>query len=77
MAHVPMDDIEQIWNGIPSKSWDAMESYLINAKGKPEGISDTLVNMMLDFIPDWQDQPFPESPVELYNFVNDRLRMAA
>jgi hypothetical protein len=72
MAHIPMDDIRELWRQTPTHSWSALHKTLQAHKGKTEGISDSLVDMML-LITRAEEQagnPYPDSADQLYNVLN-------
>ncbi len=75
MAHIPMDDINELWQDMPSKSWSGFHQTLEEHKGKTDGISDNLINMMLPVAEnmDQSGQAFPGSPEELYDVLNERV----
>lgn len=75
MAHIPMDDIQELWNQTTQHSWSALHQTLEQHKGKAAGISDTLVDMMLP-ITQRESQAghnYPDSPQQLAEVLNRQL----
>lgn len=74
MAHTPMDDIQDLWTQAPH-NWSGLHQNLQQRKGEAEGISDTLVDKMLQISQKERQEkhPFPNSPQELYNLLNQQL----
>jgi hypothetical protein len=72
MAHVPMGDIQELWNQTPTHSWSALHKTLQQHKGKAEGISDTLVDYMLQYTQQLENsnQKYPDNPQQLYDIMN-------
>lgn len=75
MAHIPMDDIEPLWNETPQHDWGALRKTLEAHKGKVNGISDTLVDMMIMATEELEksNQPYPENPQQLHDVLNARI----
>ncbi|HZR42010.1 MAG TPA: hypothetical protein VFB12_17960 [Ktedonobacteraceae bacterium] len=75
MAHVPMDDVQELWKDTSAHSWSAFHDTLEKHKGKTEGISDTLVDRMLEITQDLEKSrtPYPDSPQKLYDVLNERV----
>lgn len=71
MAHVPMDDITEMWNNAPH-DWKGLHGWLEGHKGKAQGISDNLVDMMSQITTN-NSRPFPKSQQELYDFMNSQI----
>lgn len=75
MAHIPVGDIQELWNDTPEHSWKALHKTLEAHKGKSEGISNNLVLMMLDitFKFEREGKPYPKTTADLYNELNAQL----
>ncbi len=77
MAHIPMDDIRELWNSIGSNhSWKALAQNLQSRKGTAQGISDNLVDVML-FISHNEEKanhPFPQTADQLYELLNQQYQ---
>lgn len=75
MIHVPMDDIEELWNDLPEQNWESLKNELMQRKGKTEGISNNLINMMIDIAKDKEgsDESFPKNSEELYELFNSEI----
>lgn len=79
MAHIPMDDVQTLWNEIQDKSWSGLHQVLEQHRGKTNGISDNLIQMM---IPETEElekrgEPFPDSPEKLSEVLNENLEKYA
>jgi hypothetical protein len=70
-----MDDINEMWNQAPH-DWSGLHRWLEQHKGKAEGISDNLVDMMSQ-ITSHTNHPFPSSPQQLYEFFNQQIGQAS
>ena len=75
MAHIPMDDIEQLWNSTPQHNWSALHKTLQKHVSTAEGISNNLIEAMLKISE--QDEkaghPCPSSPRQFYDLMNQQL----
>lgn len=78
MAHIPMSDIEELWNG-SSHSWSGLRQNLEQRRGKAEGISNTLVLDMIKYTEEEEKagHPFPSSAQQLYDEMNSKLHASA
>lgn len=76
MAHIPMDDIKQIWRELSDRSWKGLGEYLREHKGKADGISDTLVDEMGQVASEMEksEQGFPGSADDLYKMINEKTK---
>lgn len=74
MAHIPMGDIEELWNS-SQHSWHGLHQNLEGRVGKSEGISNNLVEDMIGISKQMEQsgQSFPSSPEQLYNVLNQHL----
>jgi hypothetical protein len=75
MAHLPMDDARILFNDTKQKNWSSFHQVLRQHKGTSDGISDNLIDMMMPISEHMQqsNKPFPSSPQELDNVLNDEL----
>ncbi len=73
MDHVPMDNVNGLWNQTKAKNWDGLENVLTEHKEKAEGIDDALIPQMKQKIESLKDegQDFPNSAGELYELLNE------
>lgn len=76
MAHIPMGDIQELWNQTNDHSWKGLHSTLQQHKGKAQGISNDLVHAMLDITGrlEKEGKPYPASTQKLYDVLNDQLQ---
>ncbi len=75
MAHVPLDDAKQLFHETNPKTWSQFGKVLHQHKGKVDGISDTLIDLMMEMVPYFEQthQPFPNTPEQLQDLLNRRL----
>lgn len=75
MAHIPIDDIQQLWDETPQRSWKALHKTLEAHVDKAEGISNVLVLDMLKTVGrlDKEGKPYPQHLVELYSELNAQV----
>jgi len=73
-----MDDARALFDSNKEKSWSGLSKELQRRRGKAEGISDTLIIMMMPIVQHLQEahRPYPESPQELYDVLNAELAKA-
>lgn len=73
MAHIPMGDIRELWSETSDHSWSGLIKTLNGHRGKAEGISDSLVDLMLmvSNTEEKKNRPYPNSSDELYNVLNE------
>ncbi len=76
MAHIPMDDIHLLWRETRQHTWPAFRQTLQAHKGKVDGISDALIDLMLKMSEDFErsGQPFPSTPQQLFEVLNQQLQ---
>jgi len=76
MAHIPMDDVQALWNATPHHDWASLHRTLEQRKGKAEGISDRLIDLLLPITQQWAQShhPFPDSPQRLYDMLNQAIQ---
>lgn len=75
MAHVPIDDIQELWNWTPQHNWSALHKTLQEHVSTAQGISNNLVEAMLHISEQEQQagHKYPESPKQLYDLMNSRI----
>ncbi len=75
MAHLPMDDARVLFADNKQMSWSGLMQVFQARKGKAEGISDTLITMLMPAVQQaaQANQPYPDSPDGLYNELNRML----
>lgn len=78
MAHIPMGDIQELWNQTSQHSWSGLRKTLEEHKGKAQGISNNLVLQMLEFTKqnEKSGKSFPDSAQKLYDEFNSQLQHA-
>lgn len=77
MAHIPMDDITQLWSETSNHSWQALKKTVVAHKGEAQGISDNLVTLMDSEISRLEHSgvPYPDSANKLYQVLNQHLEL--
>ncbi len=75
MAHLPIDDAEMLFNDNKQKNWSGLLNVLKQRKGKAEGISDTLIDLMMPITQRFEQmhKPYPNSAEGLQEVLNDEL----
>jgi len=73
MAHVPIDDAEQLFRETNPKTWPEFFKVVQQHKGKANGISDTLIDLMMQMRPKLEHLSFPQSPKDLQDMLNREL----
>lgn len=75
MAHLPIDDAEMLFSDNTQKNWSGMLSVLKRRKGKAEGISDTLITMLMPIVQRFEQsgKAYPNSAEGLQEIFNDEL----
>lgn len=75
MAHIPSGDIQELWNDTKEHSWKALHKTLEQHQGKAEGISNNLVDMMLNITDrmEKEGKAYPNSTQQLYDVLNDQV----
>lgn len=76
MAHVPMDDIRELWRENGAHSWKGLHGVLEGHKGKTGGISNDDVLMMLQTVDRLEkgNTPYPDTDSKLYDLMNKQLQ---
>jgi len=75
LAHISMTHISRLWNEIQLNTWQELRQTLEQRRGNPDDIADDLVEQMIVVIDEYEsgDRPFPESPNQLYEDLNQTL----
>jgi hypothetical protein len=75
MAHLPMDDARILFNDDREKTWSGFSQVLKQHKGKTDGISDNLIQMMMPISQRMEQskRSFPGSAQELQSMINKEL----
>ena len=75
MAHLPMDDAVQLFDDNKQRNWPGFEQVLKQHKGKADGISDNLIDLMMPISEHFAQakRPYPNSPDELQRVINDEF----
>ena len=73
MAHIPMDDVQQLWRETNPKNWAQFFKVVHAHRGKANGISDNLIVMMEQMQPRLEHTPFPNSPEQMMEVLNKQL----
>jgi len=75
MAHVPLDDARQLFQWTNPKTWAEFHKVVQEHKGKIDGISDALIDLMLPMSRYFEEHhtPFPNTPEALEQLLNHRL----
>jgi hypothetical protein len=71
MVNIPMDDVQMLWDKMPEKSWDGMREAA--QMGKNSGMEEDKANMIADTADKMKDKPFPDSPEELHEMLNQEM----
>lgn len=79
MAHIPIDDIQQLWNETPQHNWKALHKTLEAHVATADGISNVLVLDMLKTVDRFEQEgkAYPQYLVELYSELNAQLPQQA
>ncbi len=79
LAHIPMDDVNLLWEETPHHNWSALHDTLEQQRVLAMGISDSLVDMLLSVTDRYarSGQSYPESPEELYEVLNQEIQARA
>ena len=75
MAHLPIDDAEMLFNDNKQQNWPGLLNVLKQRRGKAEGISDTLIVMMMPIVQRFEQshKAYPNSAEGLQEVLNDEL----
>ncbi|HXS14591.1 MAG TPA: hypothetical protein VN711_00500 [Candidatus Saccharimonadales bacterium] len=75
MAHVPMDDINELWQK-SQHNWENVKQTLQSMKGKSEGINNNLIEPMIEAADSCEKsgENFPNSPQQLSDVFNKKVQ---
>jgi hypothetical protein len=75
MAHIPADDIQELFTENKRKSWSGLHKILQQHKGKTEGIEDSVIDSLLMITQRMEQsgQPYPISSDELQRTLDSEL----
>lgn len=76
MAHVSVNQIEEVWKSTAVKNWPALRHTLQDYKDeKIDGITDDLVDVLISVVDDLESsyQSYPTSVEELHRILNERI----
>jgi hypothetical protein len=75
MAHLPIDDARDLFTWTTPKTWSAFSKVLQQHKGKVDGISDALIDLMMPISQHFEQtgKPFPNTPEQLQEVLNHEL----
>lgn len=75
MAHIPFDDVKQLFEENKQRSWSSLRSILRQHKGKAEGIEDSVIDSLLMITQrlEQSNQPYPVSSEQMQRILEDEL----
>ncbi len=75
MAHIPQDDVRQLFQENQQQSWPALHKILQQHKGKAEGIEDSVIDSLLIVTKrlEQSGQPYPGSSDQLQRVLENEL----
>lgn len=75
MAHVPIDDARSLFDWTTPKTWSEFSRVLQQHKGKVNGISDALIDLMMPIAQRFErsGKPFPSTAEQLQETLNHEL----
>mgnify|MGYP005868154105 CR=1 FL=1 len=75
MAHIPADDVRQLFNENKGKSWRSFHTVLEQHKGKANGIEDSVVDLLLLLTPHFEESklPYPISAEEMQRMIESEI----
>jgi len=75
MAHIPSDDVRELFQENKQKSWSGLHQILLQRKGKAEGIEDSIVDSLLIVtrLLEQSQQPYPGSFDQLQRVLENEL----
>lgn len=76
MAHVPMDDIRELWKENGAHNWKGLRQALEGHKDTTEGIANNDVLMMLQSVDRLEKEhaSYPDTDTKLYDMMNKQLQ---
>lgn len=75
MAHIPQDDVKQLFEENKEKSWAGMDKVLKRHKGKAEGIEDSIIDslLMVTHSLEKSKETYPGSADQLQRVLENQL----
>lgn len=75
MAHIPTDDVRQLFQENKEKSWSGLHKVLQQHRGKAEGIEDAVVTSLIMLTRRMMEtnQPYPLSSEEMQRMLDSEL----
>jgi len=73
MAHIPADDVQELWRETNPKTWPEFFKVVHAHRGNAEGITENLIHMIEDMKSQLEHTPFPNSPEKLQEVLNHQL----
>ncbi len=75
MAHIPSDDVRQLFQENKQKSWSGLRQVLFHHRGKANGIEDSVVDNLLIITQRLESsgQPYPASAEHLQRVLEMEL----
>ena len=75
MAHIPQDDVRQLFDENKQKSWAGLDKTLKQHKGKAQGIEDSVIDslLMVTHSLDRSHEAYPGSADQLQRVLEDQL----
>ena len=75
MAHVPMDDANELWDENTDHTWAGLRGVLESHRNKAEGINNALIDDLLPVAKGLADAkaPYPSSAEELCEELNQDI----
>lgn len=74
MAHIPANDINQIWNQAPH-DWNGLMQFLKSHQGEAKGIENADVDLMMIVVKNMQNSgtSFPQSQEDLAKTMDQEI----
>jgi hypothetical protein len=78
MAHIPMDDVQQLFGENKQKSWMGFQQILKQHKGKTDAIEDSIVDslMMVTRRLEQSKEPYPHTPEQMQRVLENEMSKA-
>lgn len=75
MAHIPQDDVRQLFEENSEQSWSGLHQILQQHKGKAEGIEDSIIDSLLIVSRQLErsDEPYPGSADQMQRVLENQL----
>jgi hypothetical protein len=78
MAHIPMDDVRQLYQENKEGTWSGLLSLLRQHKGKAEGIEDSIIDTLMIVTQRLAQahEVYPHSPEQMQRVLENELSKA-